>query len=244
MDNSSNLEAEIQESKRRKVLEKTVVTVKIEASEGKKKSEGPPSDNWSWRKYGQKPIKGSPFPRGYYRCSTSKGCLAKKQVERCKNDASMLIITYTSTHNHPSPDTPATKHLKDNKSNLNDDPSTFPKQEQEEDEEQENGDGDGNRYEEEKHFHYCESPFDSSHDVMINHRENPFAECIENAYGSLGFLYDEEPFSCHLPLVNFSKIKSEEYDFYDELEELPTGSIYTSFMRNDLFDERILVHPS
>ncbi|KAL1543959.1 DNA binding domain [Salvia divinorum] len=64
----------------------------------------PPSDCWSWRKYGQEPIKGSPHPRGYYRCSTSKGCSAKKQVERCKTGASKLIITYTtSTHNHPDP---------------------------------------------------------------------------------------------------------------------------------------------
>lgn len=47
----------------RKVVEKTVVTVKIEENTGKQKGEGPPSDFWSWRKYGQKPIKGSPYPR-------------------------------------------------------------------------------------------------------------------------------------------------------------------------------------
>ncbi|XP_073054095.1 WRKY transcription factor WRKY51-like [Primulina eburnea] len=82
--------------------ERVVVAVKIEGNGKKQRSEGSPSDCWSWRKYGQKPIKGSPYPRGYYRCSTSKNCSAKKQVERCKTDATTLIITYsTCAHNHP-----------------------------------------------------------------------------------------------------------------------------------------------
>ncbi|KAK4415897.1 WRKY transcription factor 22 [Sesamum alatum] len=54
-------------------------------------------------KYGQKPIKGSPYPRGYYRCSTSKGCMARKQVERNRSDPGMFIVTYTAEHNHPMP---------------------------------------------------------------------------------------------------------------------------------------------
>ncbi|KAF0917923.1 hypothetical protein E2562_021639 [Oryza meyeriana var. granulata] len=62
-----------------------------------------PSDLWAWRKYGQKPIKGSPYPRGYYRCSSSKGCMARKQVERSGSDPNMLVITYTAEHNHPWP---------------------------------------------------------------------------------------------------------------------------------------------
>ncbi|CAN6568228.1 unnamed protein product [Malus baccata var. baccata] len=61
------------------------------------------SDIWAWRKYGQKPIKGSPYPRGYYRCSSSKGCMARKQVERNRSDPNMFIVTYTGEHNHPAP---------------------------------------------------------------------------------------------------------------------------------------------
>ncbi|KAG8391880.1 hypothetical protein BUALT_Bualt01G0232900 [Buddleja alternifolia] len=61
------------------------------------------SDMWSWRKYGQKPIKGSPYPRGYYRCSTLKGCMARKQVERNRSDPGMFIVTYTGEHSHPMP---------------------------------------------------------------------------------------------------------------------------------------------
>lgn len=60
-------------------------------------------DTWAWRKYGQKPIKGSPYPRSYYRCSTSKGCLARKQVERSHLDPALFIVTYTAEHSHHHP---------------------------------------------------------------------------------------------------------------------------------------------
>ncbi|KAE9591607.1 putative transcription factor WRKY family [Lupinus albus] len=73
------------------------------AANSRQTGEVVPSDLWAWRKYGQKPIKGSPYPRGYYRCSSLKGCSARKQVERSRTDPNMLVITYTSEHNHPWP---------------------------------------------------------------------------------------------------------------------------------------------
>ncbi|KAL2324577.1 hypothetical protein Fmac_023635 [Flemingia macrophylla] len=61
------------------------------------------ADLWAWRKYGQKPIKGSPYPRNYYRCSSSKGCMARKQVERSNTETDMFIVTYNGDHSHPLP---------------------------------------------------------------------------------------------------------------------------------------------
>ncbi|KAL6845569.1 hypothetical protein ACP4OV_025064 [Aristida adscensionis] len=91
----------------RRSVEKRVVSVPIgECGDRAKGASGegpPPADSWAWRKYGQKPIKGSPYPRGYYRCSSSKGCPARKQVERSRADPTVLLVTYTFEHNHESP---------------------------------------------------------------------------------------------------------------------------------------------
>ncbi|XP_027344398.1 probable WRKY transcription factor 69 [Abrus precatorius] len=91
--------------KKRREMKKRVVTIPIGDVDGSKnKGETyPPSDSWAWRKYGQKPIKGSPYPRGYYRCSSSKGCPARKQVERSRVDPTKLIVTYAYEHNHSLP---------------------------------------------------------------------------------------------------------------------------------------------
>ncbi|XP_031250391.1 probable WRKY transcription factor 65 [Pistacia vera] len=244
-------ETETQASKRRKVVEKTVVRVKTGENAGKLKNEGPPSDFWSWRKYGQKPIKGSPYPRGYYKCSTSKGCSAKKQVERCRTDASMLIITYTSSHNHPCPDVHSinlTQQFKEPEIQDSEDHPTTPKQEQPQEEKEETQnqptvtvttiDEDVS----EDQFHYLQSPISCSQDIMIN-QEDPFTENLEKDHDTLSLLLDEEPLS-YPNLMTFSTPKSEENDFFDELEELPTSSVFSSFMRSNLFDERIPVVPS
>ncbi|KAL5222118.1 hypothetical protein ABZP36_026831 [Zizania latifolia] len=90
----------------RRSVEKRVVSVPIGECGDRPKGAGegpPPSDSWAWRKYGQKPIKGSPYPRGYYRCSSSKGCPARKQVERSRADPTVLLVTYSFEHNHPWP---------------------------------------------------------------------------------------------------------------------------------------------
>lgn len=83
-------------SKKRKLRLKRVVRVPAISM---KMADIPP-DDYSWRKYGQKPIKGSPHPRGYYKCSSVRGCPARKHVERALDDPSMLIVTYEGEHNH------------------------------------------------------------------------------------------------------------------------------------------------
>ncbi|PRQ21602.1 putative transcription factor WRKY family [Rosa chinensis] len=254
---------ETQASKRRKVAhQKTVVTVKIGPNVGKLKNEGPPSDFWSWRKYGQKPIKGSPYPRGYYRCSTSKGCSAKKQVERSKTDASVLIITYTSSHNHPGPDvtsttknqSPPPKEAQMQPNSEDDDhdhtaevpkedePEPEPEPDQDEEQEQERK---VDEQQEQDHFHYIQSPIRSSQDIVIYQEEDPFSSGnhLEKT------LLDEHPHPlCYSQLLSFSSTpkSEEEEDFYDELEELlPTSSYFPSFMRSNLSQlERIPFVPS
>ncbi|WJX36440.1 WRKY transcription factor [Trifolium repens] len=59
-----------------------------------------PKDGYLWKKYGQKLIKGSPYPRGYYKCTRMKDCPAKKKVERAKDDPKMMIVTYEEHHCH------------------------------------------------------------------------------------------------------------------------------------------------
>ncbi|XP_045800375.1 probable WRKY transcription factor 35 [Trifolium pratense] len=130
--------------KRRKNQAKKVVCIPAPAAANSRQTgEVVPSDLWAWRKYGQKPIKGSPYPRGYYRCSSSKGCSARKQVERSRTDPNMLVITYTSEHNHPWPtqrnalagstrSQPSKTNMKNSEASLTQNDTSKPKEENQE----------------------------------------------------------------------------------------------------------------
>ncbi|ESW13311.1 hypothetical protein PHAVU_008G185700 [Phaseolus vulgaris] len=57
-------------------------------------------DNYAWRKYGQKEIQNSEFPRSYFRCSykNDQGCKATKQVQLDHDNPHMYRITYIGIH--------------------------------------------------------------------------------------------------------------------------------------------------
>ncbi|KAL1202983.1 putative WRKY transcription factor 20 [Cardamine amara subsp. amara] len=58
-------------------------------------------DGYNWRKYGQKHVKGSEFPRSYYKC-THPNCEVKKLFER-SHEGQITDIIYKGTHDHPKP---------------------------------------------------------------------------------------------------------------------------------------------
>ncbi|RWW13849.1 hypothetical protein GW17_00022419 [Ensete ventricosum] len=62
--------------------------------------EMPPDDGYPWRKYGQKNILDSSFPRSYYRCNDKSHyrCEAKKKVQKADDDPSTFEVTYCSGH--------------------------------------------------------------------------------------------------------------------------------------------------
>ena len=64
----------------------------------------PSYDGYNWRKYGQKQVKGSEYPRSYYKC-THPNCPVKKKVERLF-DGQIAEIVYKGEHNHPKPQPP------------------------------------------------------------------------------------------------------------------------------------------
>ncbi|ONK62666.1 uncharacterized protein A4U43_C07F6710 [Asparagus officinalis] len=63
------------------------------------------TDDYSWRKYGQKVIHSSKFPRSYFRCTHKydQGCQAIKQVQVSENDPSNFLMTYIGEHSCNNP---------------------------------------------------------------------------------------------------------------------------------------------
>ncbi|XP_010483100.1 PREDICTED: probable WRKY transcription factor 2 [Camelina sativa] len=61
----------------------------------------PAEDGYNWRKYGQKLVKGSEYPRSYYKC-TNPNCQVKKKVERSR-EGHITEIIYKGAHNHSKP---------------------------------------------------------------------------------------------------------------------------------------------
>uniref|UniRef100_A0A2P2IWG1 WRKY domain-containing protein n=2 Tax=Rhizophora mucronata TaxID=61149 RepID=A0A2P2IWG1_RHIMU len=98
----------LKESKKRKAQPRWNEKVRIHSGPG---LEGTFDDGYSWRKYGQKYILGSSFPRGYYRCTHrySKGCSAMKQVQKSDEDPTIFDITYRGRHTCGQPSYPAAK---------------------------------------------------------------------------------------------------------------------------------------
>ncbi|KAL8101068.1 WRKY transcription factor 23-like [Apium graveolens] len=110
-----------QEEEHQHKVTKTQLKPKKSGSQKKKKQSEPRfafmtksevdhlEDGYRWRKYGQKAVKNSPFPRSYYRC-TSTSCNVKKRVERSFNDPSIVVTTYEGQHTHLSPVMPRGIH--------------------------------------------------------------------------------------------------------------------------------------
>ncbi|KAK6155632.1 hypothetical protein DH2020_009880 [Rehmannia glutinosa] len=72
------------------------------------------ADSWAWRKYGQKPIKGSPYPRNYYRCSTSKAAPPENRWSAAQTIQRFLwyhtpanTLIHAQLTGAPSPEVPA-----------------------------------------------------------------------------------------------------------------------------------------
>lgn len=181
-------------------------------------------------------------------------------MERCKTNGSLLIVTYTSTHNHPSPK--ELKQVEDLKQS--EDPkqdahkknggNEEPKEEDDKDQEPINVQKDeavnvqenGASTEYITDFFYYQSPFpcNSDHQDMITtivHEEARLGSPLTEKLESVLFEEESEKPLCYPHLMTFSTPKNEENDIYDELGELPISSSLTRFMRSNFSEYRILI---
>ncbi|KAF8652530.1 hypothetical protein HU200_062729 [Digitaria exilis] len=57
-------------------------------------------DGHAWRKYGQKEIQNSKYPKAYFRCTHKydQQCAAQRQVQRCDEDPDAFRVTYIGVH--------------------------------------------------------------------------------------------------------------------------------------------------
>ncbi|XP_061337850.1 probable WRKY transcription factor 41 isoform X2 [Gastrolobium bilobum] len=81
------------DSKKRKIIPKWVDQIRVSSESG---LEGPYEDGYNWRKYGQKDILGTKYPRCTFR--NTQGCWATKQVQRSDEDPTIFDITYRGLH--------------------------------------------------------------------------------------------------------------------------------------------------
>lgn len=101
--NGAPVEADLDESNH-----KINIATVLQASQVELRGSGLPvaaertsDDGYNWRKYGQKHVKGSEFPRSYYKC-THPNCEVKKLFER-SHDGQITEIIYKGSHDHPKP---------------------------------------------------------------------------------------------------------------------------------------------
>ncbi|MCL7049934.1 hypothetical protein MKW94_001376 [Papaver nudicaule] len=95
------VEVDSHELQQRQVLDSIVQAMPSDLKGPLMAAERLSEDGYNWRKYGQKRISGSEFPRSYYRC-THPNCQVKKQLER-SHDGKLTEIIYKGTHDHPKP---------------------------------------------------------------------------------------------------------------------------------------------
>ncbi|KAK1388380.1 WRKY domain-containing protein [Heracleum sosnowskyi] len=86
--------------KRRKTVIKREIKRVTTSGSSKVGADDIPADKYSWKKYDQKLIPGTLFPRGYYKCNSAQGCPARKHVERDSKDPTVLILIYEGEHRH------------------------------------------------------------------------------------------------------------------------------------------------